>query len=108
MAVYWALEGVENPPRGVRGGGSPRVGSAYLVDPRGSVEEHPAAVGGIELQPGERVGSRSPGGGAAAHGREAAVRAASAQRPAKPKGLLADAPWAVHPSVRLIRAVQHA
>ena len=51
---------------------------------------------------------RSPGGGAAAHGRGDAVRAGSAPRPAKPEGLLADAPWAVHPSVRLIRAVQHA
>ena len=66
-----------------------------------------------QVRPHEAAGSkpcvpRSPGGGAAAHGRGAAVRAASAQRPAKPEGLLADSPWAVHPSVRLIRAVQHA
>ena len=66
-----------------------------------------------QVRPHEAAGSkpcvpRSPGGGAAAHGRGAAVRAASAQRPAKPEWVLADAPWAVHPSVRLIRAVQHA
>jgi len=63
MKVFWALEGVLNPPRGVRGGGSPRTGSAYLVRGGKSIEEHPEAVGGVDLQPGDRVGSRSPGGG---------------------------------------------
>lgn len=71
MKVFWALEGVQNPPRGVRGGDSPQVGSAYLIrqtGPRsdrasGVIEEHPEAVGGVELEAGERIGSRSPGGG---------------------------------------------
>ena len=49
---------------------------------------------------------RSPGGSAAADGRGAAVRAGSAQRPAKPERLLADARWAIYPSVRLRLAVQ--
>ena len=64
-----------------------------------------------QVRPHEAAGSkpcvpRSPGGGAAAHGRGAAVRAGSAQRPAKPEGLLADAPWAIYPSVGLSLAVQ--
>ncbi len=63
MSVFWALEGVERPPRGVRGGSSPRVGSAYLVDAAGTAREHPEAVGGVTLGAGERVGSRSAGGG---------------------------------------------
>ena len=53
-----------------------------------------------QVRPHEAAGSkawvpRSPGGGAAAHRRGAAVRAGSAQRSAKPEGLLADAPWAI-------------
>jgi N-methylhydantoinase B len=63
MSVYWALEGVKHPPQGVRGGGVPRVGSAYLVRGGGGREEHPEAVGGVTLAAGERIGSRSPGGG---------------------------------------------
>ena len=63
MKVFWSLEGVENPPKGVRGGLSPTVGSAYQADAAGTLREHTDAVGAIELQPGERVGSRSPGGG---------------------------------------------
>jgi N-methylhydantoinase B len=63
MKVFWALEGVLNPPRGVAGGESPKVGSAYLVRGEGAIDEHPEAVGGVDLEPGERVGSRSPGGG---------------------------------------------
>lgn len=68
MQVFWSLEGVENPPKGVRGGQSPTVGSAYRVRavPFGAptVEQaHPDAVGAVLLQPGERIGSRSPGGG---------------------------------------------
>jgi N-methylhydantoinase B len=63
MKVFWALEGVQNPPRGVCGGHSPQTGSAYLVRRAAGIEEHPEAVGGVELEPGERIGSRSPGGG---------------------------------------------
>lgn len=63
MKVFWALEGIENPPRGVRGGCSPTVGSAYRVEVGGARAEHADAVGAVELLPGERIGSRSPGGG---------------------------------------------
>ncbi|MFO0690643.1 MAG: hydantoinase B/oxoprolinase family protein [Myxococcota bacterium] len=63
MQVFWSLEGIENPPRGVRGGQTPTVGSAYRVTGAGDVREHPDAVGAVVLAPGERVGSRSPGGG---------------------------------------------
>ena len=64
-----------------------------------------------QVRPREAAGSKpcvppSPGGGAAAHGRGDAVRAGSAQRPAKPEGLLADDPWAIYPSVGLSLAVQ--
>jgi N-methylhydantoinase B len=63
MKVFWALEGIENPPKGVRGGASPMVGSAYRVSVDGTRSDHPDAVGALDLKPGERVGSRSPGGG---------------------------------------------
>jgi N-methylhydantoinase B len=63
MQVFWSLEGIESPPRGVRGGLAPTVGSAYRVDLEGGLVEHAEAVGAVELRPGERVGSRSPGGG---------------------------------------------
>ena len=64
-----------------------------------------------QVRPHEAAGIKpcvplSPGGGAAANGRGDAVRAGSAQRPAKPERLLADAPWAVYPSVGLSLAVQ--
>ena len=64
-----------------------------------------------QVRPHEAAGSKlcvppSPGGGAAAHGRGAAVRAGSAQRSAKPEVLLADALWAICPSVGPSLAVQ--
>jgi N-methylhydantoinase B len=62
MRVFWSLEGVVNVPEGVRGGGSPQTSSAYLV--RGTAfEEHPDVIGAVSLGPGDRVGSRSSGGG---------------------------------------------
>jgi N-methylhydantoinase B len=63
MSVHWALEGVLNPPLGARGGGKPEVGSAYLLRSGKRLEEHPEPVGGVSLEPGDRIGSRSPGGG---------------------------------------------
>ena len=63
MQVFWSLEGVENLPEGVQGGSSPTGPSAYVVRAGGAVEEHPDIIGAIELEPGERVGSRSAGGG---------------------------------------------
>lgn len=68
MQVFWSLEGVHNPPKGVRGGESPTVGSAYRVEtpgfgPAAMVIEHREAVGAVRLLTGERIGSRSPGGG---------------------------------------------
>jgi N-methylhydantoinase B len=63
MQVFWSLEGVENLPEGVRGGTSPTGPSAYVARADGAVEEHPDIIGAVELEPGERVGSRSAGGG---------------------------------------------
>ena len=68
MRVFWSLEGVQNLPEGVRGGESPLGPSAYIVGTTGTVAEHPEIIGAIELQPFERVGSRSrvePGTGPA-------------------------------------------
>ena len=62
MRVFWSLEGVQNLPEGVRGGESPLGPSAYIVGTTGTVAEHPEIIGAIELQPFERVGSRSAGG----------------------------------------------
>jgi N-methylhydantoinase B len=62
MRVFWSLEGVENLPEGVCGGQSPTGPSAYLRR-HDQVEEHPEIVGAVELSPGDRVGSRSAGGG---------------------------------------------
>jgi N-methylhydantoinase B len=63
MKVFWSLEGVENLPRGVRGGGSPAPPSAYIVRSDDSLVEHEDIIGAIELHPSELVGSRSAGGG---------------------------------------------
>ena len=61
MRVFWSLEGVQNLPEGVRGGDSPLGPSAYVAAPTGTIAEHPEIIGAIELQPFERVGSRSAG-----------------------------------------------
>lgn len=63
MRVFYALEAVVNPSVGVRGGGTAQVPSAYVVEPGGALAEHPETVGAITLAPGQRIGSRSAGGG---------------------------------------------
>ena len=63
MQIFYALEGVVNPSLGVRGGGTSQVPSAYQVEPDGVVAEHPETVGAVTLSPGQRIGSRSAGGG---------------------------------------------
>lgn len=63
MQVFYALEGVVNPSLGVRGGGTSMSPSAYRVEPDGAIVEHPETVGAIGLNPGQRIGSRSAGGG---------------------------------------------
>lgn len=63
MRVHYQLEGVVNAPRGVRGGMSPAVCSVFMLRPGGSIEERPEAVGAVDLEVGEYIGSRSAGGG---------------------------------------------
>ena len=63
MRVFYSLEGIQNPPQGVHGGGRPQTSSVYVTAPGGSRVEHPEAVGALVLEAGSRVGSRSPGGG---------------------------------------------
>jgi len=63
MQVFYSLEAVVNPSVGVRGGGTAQVPSAYVAAANGAIEEHPETVGAINLAPGQRIGSRSAGGG---------------------------------------------
>ena len=63
MRVFYSLEGIQNPPQGVRGGGRPQTSSVYVVAADGVRGERPEAVGALVLAAGWRVGSRSPGGG---------------------------------------------
>ena len=61
MTIAYSFEGHENPARGVRGGlpGSPSDG--WMVDRDGARVEIPMATA-MEIQPGERVLSRTGGG----------------------------------------------
>ncbi|WP_419553414.1 hydantoinase B/oxoprolinase family protein [Candidatus Poriferisodalis sp.] len=63
MRVHYQMEGIVHPARGVRGGDGPTVCSAAVVGPAGGVTERPEAVAAVDLQPGERILSRSAGGG---------------------------------------------
>jgi len=63
MQVFYALEGIVNRSEGVRGGLASSPPSAFLRSADGSVAELPQSLGAVEVQPGERIGSRSAGGG---------------------------------------------
>jgi N-methylhydantoinase B len=63
MTVQFSLDGWKTPPRGVRGGGDALGPGAYVVRREGTVDEHGDIVGFVEIEPGERMGSRSAGGG---------------------------------------------
>jgi len=63
MQVFYSLEGVVNRSLGVRSGGSSLPPGAYCIEEGGELVEHPETVGAITLRPGERIGSRSAGGG---------------------------------------------
>lgn len=63
MQVFYYLDGIVNPSYGVRGGGTSLSCSAYRVEKDGAVVECPEMVGEVTLAPGERIGSRSAGGG---------------------------------------------
>jgi N-methylhydantoinase B len=63
MQVFYWLEGVVNPAYGVRGGGRSQSCGAYRVEPGGALVECPETIGAVTLTPGQRIGSRSAGGG---------------------------------------------
>jgi N-methylhydantoinase B len=63
MQVFYSMEGVVNRSLGVRGGGASLPPGAYCLEDDGQIVEHPETVGAITLRPGQRVGSRSAGGG---------------------------------------------
>jgi N-methylhydantoinase B len=62
MTVAYTVEGSLHPPRGVRGGGPGAQTDAWKVDAGGNRAEVPKTAA-LELQPGERIVSRSGGGG---------------------------------------------
>lgn len=63
MQVFYYLDGQVNPALGVRGGGTSLSCGAYRLERDGTVVECPEMVGEVALVPGERIGSRSAGGG---------------------------------------------
>ncbi len=62
MTIAYTFEGHENPARGVRGGGVASPSDGWKIDVEGNVVPVPMAAA-IEIQPGERVLSRTGGGG---------------------------------------------
>ncbi len=66
MEAAYVTDCVSFPPRGTRGGGSPAANAAFLRDSAG-VERPIAPVGALTLQPGERLGQHSTGGGGYGH-----------------------------------------
>ena len=63
MRVHYQMEGIVNPARGAQGGEGPTVCSAAVVESSGNVVERPDTVAAIDLQAGDRILSRSAGGG---------------------------------------------
>ena len=63
MDVYYSLDGMFNPPQGVRGGGPTQGPGAHLREAGGSTRVLPNLVGEQRLEPGERIVSLSAGGG---------------------------------------------
>jgi N-methylhydantoinase B len=60
--VAFVTDGIHNPPRGVRGGGSGGAAKQVLRDERGSERELPACTI-LNLEPGQRLLSTTCGGG---------------------------------------------
>ena len=67
QVVYYSLDGMFNPPRGVRAGGPPLGPSAQLRTAGGDVRVLPNLVGEQWLQRGEQIVSISAGGGGYGH-----------------------------------------
>ena len=63
MRVHYQMEGIFNPARGAQGGEGPTVCSAAVVGGDDEITERPDTVAAIDLQVGERILSRSAGGG---------------------------------------------
>ena len=62
MTIAYTFEGHENPARGVRGGGTASPSDGWKIDVDGSRVDLPMAAA-IEIAPGEKVLSRTGGGG---------------------------------------------
>jgi N-methylhydantoinase B len=63
MEAHWFLDGVVNPPRGVRGGGAALGPTAFRADVEGNWTEMPDVIGEVSVDAGETVISLSAGGG---------------------------------------------
>jgi N-methylhydantoinase B len=62
MTIAYTFEGHENPARGVRGGGTGSPSDGWKYDRDGNRVEIPMAAA-MTIEPGERVLSRTGGGG---------------------------------------------
>jgi N-methylhydantoinase B len=62
MTIAYTFEGHENPARGVRGGGTASPSDGWKIDVDGNRVDLPMATA-IEIAPGEKVLSRTGGGG---------------------------------------------
>jgi N-methylhydantoinase B len=67
MSSHYMMEGVVNPPRGVRGGGDALGPEAWVGRADGSEAQVHDAIGAETLQPGEVIVSLSAGGGGFGH-----------------------------------------
>ncbi len=63
MLSHYSLDGMFNPPQGVRGGGPPARPAAVLIERDGAVRVLPNLVGEQTLEAGERLISLTSGGG---------------------------------------------
>lgn len=62
MTAFYAVDGMVNPPRGARGGGSAAPSIPFVVEADGT--ERPAPpIGSVELATGQLLGHRLSGGG---------------------------------------------
>jgi N-methylhydantoinase B len=63
VTIYYNIVGGYRPAEGVCGGEPAALPTAYRMRADGITEELPSTGGAVELRPGERIGSRSSGGG---------------------------------------------
>jgi len=63
VTLTYGIEGLENPPKGVRGAGGGTRPEAWLEDVATGQRSEIPIVGRLDLQPGQRIVSITPGGG---------------------------------------------